>query len=174
MESNMTKKPNKLFFALNFAEEILLVTLISITVVLLFAQVVTRYLLNSSLSWTEELSRYMFIWESWLGISIGAKHAKHIKITILSDRLKGLFRPILLTVADLFTLFVLGALVQYGFVLTQKIMDMSTTSAVLHIPMWLVYASLPAGCALMVFRIVTDIVNRLRGRGERPEGGAAA
>ncbi|MDR2132356.1 MAG: TRAP transporter small permease [Clostridiales Family XIII bacterium] len=167
----MEKKPNKFFFILNRTEEILLVTLISITVVLLFSQVIMRYVFNNSLPWTEELSRYLFIWESWLGISIGAKQAKHIKIVILTDRLKGMLRPIVLTVADLFTLFVLVVLIGYGFVLTQKIMAMSTNSSVLHIPMWLIYASLPAGCALMTFRIVTDIANRLLGRGERPEGG---
>jgi TRAP-type C4-dicarboxylate transport system permease small subunit len=174
MEQTMRKKPNKFFFVLNFAEEILLVAMISITVVLLFTQVVMRYVFNSSIAWAEELSRYLFIWESWLGISIGAKHAKHIKITILTDRFKGISRSVLLMLADIFTLLVLGALIYYGLVLTQKIMDMSTSSSVMHIPMWLVYASLPAGCAFMVLRIVTDIVNRARGRGERHEGGEAA
>ena len=158
---------------MNNAEEILLVTLISVTVVLLFVQVVMRYVFNNSLPWTEELSRYLFIWESWLGIGIGAKHAKHIKIVILTDRLRGALRPLVLTAADLFTLFVLVVLIRYGFVLTQKIMAMSTSSSVLHIPMWFIYASLPTGCALMTFRIAADIVNRIRGRGERPEGGAS-
>ncbi|MDR1572242.1 MAG: TRAP transporter small permease [Clostridiales Family XIII bacterium] len=167
----MRKKTNKFVTVMNNAEEYLLVALISVTVVLLFMQVVMRYVFNNSLAWTEELSRYLFIWESWLGISIGAKHAKHIKIVILTDRAKGLLRPIILTVADLFTLFVLVALVYYGFILTQKIMDMHTSSSVLHIPMWMIYASLPAGCAFMTLRIVTDLVNRLRGRGERQEGG---
>ena len=48
-------------------EEYLLVFLMVVEVVVVFAQVVTRYVFHSPLAWSEELARYMFIWLVWIG-----------------------------------------------------------------------------------------------------------
>ena len=47
---------------------------------LIFIQVIMRYIFNNSLSWSEELARYFFIWLIYFGISYGAKIRKHLKI----------------------------------------------------------------------------------------------
>ena len=43
-------------------EDILLVTLLSLMSLIIFVQVIMRYLMRNSLSWSEELARYLFIW----------------------------------------------------------------------------------------------------------------
>lgn len=48
-------------------EETILVYSYLLVVPLLFVQVVSRYVFNHSLSWSEELARYIFIWQVWLG-----------------------------------------------------------------------------------------------------------
>ncbi|MCQ4838222.1 TRAP transporter small permease, partial [[Clostridium] symbiosum] len=51
-------------------------------------QVFTRYVLGSSLTGTEELGRYSFIWMTMLGASICVSSDSHAAVTILNDHLK--------------------------------------------------------------------------------------
>ena len=54
-----------------------------------FIQVVARYLFESSLVFSEELSRYLFVWTVFLGLPVVAKRGGHMAVTALSGRLKG-------------------------------------------------------------------------------------
>lgn len=54
----------------NNLEEYLLVVSLVINVLLVFLQVIMRTVFKNSLTWSEELSRYIFIWQIWLGASI--------------------------------------------------------------------------------------------------------
>ena len=49
------------------------VFLMSFMTLLVFVQVVMRYVFNNSLSWSEELARYTFIWLIYIGISYGCR-----------------------------------------------------------------------------------------------------
>lgn len=51
-------------------EEILLVLIIAVITLASGLQVVCRYLFNSSLTWSEELSRYLFVWTGFLTLSL--------------------------------------------------------------------------------------------------------
>lgn len=53
-------------------------------VVIMALQVFMRYVLNASLSWPEELSRYLFIWFSFIGFSYVTKNDLHLKIDIIN------------------------------------------------------------------------------------------
>ena len=75
----------KFINALNKTEEVVLVAMFALMVAIIFIQVVMRKL-NNSLYWSEELGKFLFIWISWLGISIGEKRGEHIKITMLTDK----------------------------------------------------------------------------------------
>lgn len=60
----------KLINFYNQLEAHLLVCSLIFTVILVFFQVILRYVFSSSLSWSEELARYIFIWQIWLGTSV--------------------------------------------------------------------------------------------------------
>ena len=51
------------------------------------AQVFTRYALNLSLDWAEEISRLFFIWSIFFAIPLGVKRGAHVGIALLTDRL---------------------------------------------------------------------------------------
>ena len=50
-------------------------------------QVFFRYVLNSPLAWTEELSRIILVWLVFWGSAIAVRRMKHLKISFLVDRL---------------------------------------------------------------------------------------
>ena len=58
----------------------------ALMVIIIFVQVIMRKAGNS-LSWSEELGKFLFVWISWMGISLGQREGEHIKITMLTDRL---------------------------------------------------------------------------------------
>ena len=108
----------------NKFEEIFLVILLLVMVVLIFVQVVMRYCFNSSLSWSEELARILFIWVSWIGISLGQKKGEHIKITMVTDKLKGNAKKAILVLSDICTLAILGILCVKGTEVVMHIMGL--------------------------------------------------
>ena len=75
---------NKIISFIDKLEEILLVSMFVLMVLIIFIQVIMRYVFNNSLSWSEELGKFLFVWLSWIGISIGERRNEHIKITMVS------------------------------------------------------------------------------------------
>ena len=53
------------------AEDICLVVMFALMVIFIFLQIIMRFVVGHSLVWSEELGKFIFVWLSWLGISIG-------------------------------------------------------------------------------------------------------
>jgi TRAP-type C4-dicarboxylate transport system permease small subunit len=64
----------------------IMVFLMAVFVINLFFQVMTRILFNYPLTFTEEVSRYCFLWMVLLGLSFATKYDRHIRITFITDR----------------------------------------------------------------------------------------
>ena len=77
------------------------VFLMSFMTLLVFVQVVMRYVFNNSLSWSEELARYTFIWLIYIGISYGCKLRKHIKIDAALYLFPKKVRPYVVLLGDI-------------------------------------------------------------------------
>lgn len=148
----------------NKFEEIFLVVLLVIMVVLIFVQVVMRYCFNSSLSWSEELARILFIWVSWIGISLGQKKGEHIKITMVTDKLKGSAKRFVLLLADVCTFVILAVLCVKGMEVVMQTMGLGATMPATGCPKWIVYSAVPLSCLLMAIRVVKDLVLTLTNR----------
>ena len=56
--------------------------------VLLSVQVVSRYLLSNPLVWTEEISRFIFVWLVMIGAAYVSSVQQHLALTIVTDHLK--------------------------------------------------------------------------------------
>ena len=65
------------------------------------AQVFFRFVLNASLTWSEELSRFAFIWLVYMGAVLGAKERIHIRVTAFHRLLPAAARGWVLPAADL-------------------------------------------------------------------------
>ena len=94
-------------------------TLIAISFIILILscvlQVFTRFILNNSLSWTEELSRYTFIWSNFLGAIFCTKKGTHAIVTIITDSL-GKKKKIILNIAVNLIVAIINLIVSMSFV----------------------------------------------------------
>ncbi len=61
-------------------EEFIIIPLIFAMSFIIFIQVITRYVFHNSLTWSEELARYLFVWLVYFSVSFTARRQKHIRI----------------------------------------------------------------------------------------------
>lgn len=135
--------------------EKLIIALFMITMCLLiFVQVVSRYVFGDSVTWTEELSRYMFIWLVFLTIGVGFKENKHISIDIVLDLFPKIIQKAIRQITYLAMLGLSALFVWEGYILVLQMQMYGQTSPNLEIPMWWVYLSLPVGFLLSVVRLI--------------------
>lgn len=137
-----------------YLEEVLLVILLACMAVIMGIQVFCRYVLSMSLSWSEELTRYLFIWAGFLSISYCTKRCISIKIeqfvALFPKRGKALFKVINHTVElDLFFY-----LLPFSWRYLYLAIATGQTSPALGIPMYLVQAAPLAGFLLAAVRIL--------------------
>ena len=71
---------------LDYIEESLVCVCLVVMTALTFVNVVARYVFSASLSFSEEITTYLFVLLSLLGSAIAAKRGAHLGLTIISDR----------------------------------------------------------------------------------------
>lgn len=145
-----------------FEENVLAVAYI-IMLVILTVQVFSRYVLHYSYRWAEELARYMFIWEIWLGASYGVKQNRLIRIDIFTDKLPKKIGKIYEIFITLINIAFCGFLCYKGIAVVRMISMRGQISGALHLPMQFVYLSVPFCCFLIILRSVVHIIQVVRG-----------
>lgn len=88
-------------------------------VVLIFSNVFMRYVLNSGIPWSEEVSIVIVVWFTFISLALGVKHRLHISLCLLPDRISPRTDFVLAKITDLATLFVGFIMVRYGWILVQ-------------------------------------------------------
>ena len=140
----------------NKLEEVFLVILMALAVIIVSAQIVTRFVLKTPLPWSEELARYMFIWLVWVGAAFATKERKHIRIDVVVSRLPQIGQKACTIISTIiwigFTIF----MVYISAVLTSSVMTGGQTGTGSGMPMWIPYSAIPVGMALMLFRILQN------------------
>lgn len=144
---------------LNNIESIICRILLATFVCLLFAQIVSREVFGSSISWIEELSVYMFVWFVFLGASHAAKISGHNRVTFQFRFLSRRAVDWIEGFSDLFWIFfnVYFIYLSVSFLARMNVFQKSQT---LGVPMKYFYMILPIAFALMTIRVIQ--VNYLR------------
>lgn len=148
------KAKDRIFSILNRLEEIILVAMFAAMVLIIFIQVIMRKA-NNSLVWSEELGKFLFVWISWLGISIGQREGEHIKITMLVDKLPFRVAQIFNIISDIIVICICAVTFYYGvtLVITQR----TTPYAGIKISTSWGYLAVVLGCGLMILRSLASI-----------------
>ncbi len=147
-------------------DEILAAIVLLIMTGIAFVNVIARYGLSSSISFTEELTSKLFVLFSLLGAAIAAKRRSHLGLTIITDALPA---KTCLTVCAvgyaLATAFCLLLLV-YGIKMTAYEYSVDQLTAGMQWPEWIFGIYIPIGAAVAGFRFAQQAVAMFRQRGE--------
>jgi TRAP-type C4-dicarboxylate transport system permease small subunit len=148
-----------------------------ILIVCLILQVFTRLLPKFlgdwaviSLPWTEELSRFSFVWLLMLGASVGMYNQEHFNVTFVVDAVPPALRAPIQLLVYLAELLFVGFLIVHGYWMSEMVWNQIAPAVGVSYA-W-VYMSVPAGASLMAVHIVGHMIKRYRPSGpsgeERP------
>ena len=135
-------------------EEVLLVIALAAMAVIMGIQVIARYIFGASLSWSEELTRYIFIWAGFLSVSYCTKKCISIKVeqfvAMFPKRGKALFKLVNHTIELVFFCY----MIPYAFLYLRSAIESGQVSPACGIPMYYIQAA-PFVCFILAaFRIV--------------------
>ncbi len=134
-------------------EEVILILLLICMVCIMGMQVVARYCFNRSLSWSEELTQYLFVWATFISVSYCVKKRISIKIeqllNILPEPGQTALRLFRHTVGFIFCIIMLPYCQSY----LQQSIELEATCAALGIPMYYIQSAPLVGFLLLTVRV---------------------
>lgn len=140
-------------------EEYILIVLSICTVFIVFIQVVMRYVFGESLTWSEEVARYVFIWMIYVGISYGVQKEKHLGVDAFPMLFEKKGRIIIDMIAS-FSFFIFAVVMTYfGLDIVLKV---TRESAALELPLEWVYAAPVVGMILTSIRLIQKLVQLVK------------
>lgn len=150
----------KFFAGLEWILKALVIVGNGLMLLLVFAQVITRYLFNYTPYFGEELARYLFVWVVFLSLPLVAKYGGHMAIETITSRVHGATLKFLNIMADIFTIIFMGIMVVCG--IQMVIRTSYQTSPAMMIPMSWVYVVIPFGCGVMLLYVIANLINVLK------------
>lgn len=156
-----------IYYLDKYFEEVVLSCIMAYFVFATALQVVARFVLKTSMPWTEETARYALIWMTFLGSAFAAKRGTHIRVDILESLMKKnghYMRAVAFLIFFAFTVMMTIA----GIKICMALAITPQYSTILKIPMMDVYLALPVGMGLTAFRIIQKMWRDFR---KNREGG---
>ncbi len=140
-------------------EKLFLVVTVAIMIVVITYQVILRYVFAASNAWSEELARYLFIYDVMFAAAIATRNNSHLQVDALIGLLKPKTKAVYTIIATLAGIVFLVFLCGYSVVLCQAAAD--NISAGLKIPMSVPYACMPIGAVLMILTSIEVILRQV-------------
>ena len=147
---------NRVSRQLNQAMKFLSGFLIAAMTILVFLQVIFRYLLDAPIDWSEEMASFAFVWMALLGASVGLKDDEHPRLDIFYQVFPDWAKNFCNLTISLAILFMLVVLFIFGIKLTLA-MQMQRTAA-LGYSISYVYAVLPLSAIIMFTHVFVKTI----------------
>ncbi len=139
-EARLSRPPvSRLVDAVFGGLKIAMVAFLALMVVLVFGNVVLRYAFNSGLTMSEEVSRWLFVWLTFMGAVVALREHGHLGTDALVSRLPRLGKKICLVLAQVAMLYVSWLLLQGSWV--QAEINWDTEAPVTGASVGIFYAS---------------------------------
>lgn len=132
-------------------EEASLIVLVTVTLAIIFVNVVLRYGFDRTLTWGEELSRFLFVAIIYVGASAGVRKKGHIIVDLIMVVFPRTRRALTLTshvLAAVFCLLIFFSSIVYA----RFLLSVDQVSTGLELPMWIPYLAVIFGSLIMCFR----------------------
>ncbi|SDY53468.1 TRAP-type C4-dicarboxylate transport system, small permease component [Variovorax sp. YR634] len=142
--------------------EALIAAALAVMVVLVFGNVVLRYGFNSGITLSEEVSRWLFIWMTFLGAVVALKEHGHLGVDMVVQKLPPIGKKICLAIGHVVMLYIVWLLFQGSTAQTR--INWDVTAPVTGASMAVVYLSGVVFSVLAAFILVLDLLRLLTGR----------
>lgn len=152
---------------LNIAVRWILAALMLVMTVLIGWQVIARFIVGESLTFSEEVSRFVMVWLVLLGAAYAAKNGRLMKVDIVEHMLSGRAKSTVIMVAGVLSIVFYLVLVVFGFFIVSAVSYQMTpaTEVSMSIPM----AALPVGGILLVINTIHQMFGVALGVEEESE-----
>ena len=125
-------------------------------------QVVTRYVFNYSMSWSDELVRYFLVWSCFLSVSFCVKKRISIKIDSLLHAMPERAKPWLRAVRHLIILIFCILMIPFAVTYIRQAVASGATSAAMQIPMYYIQSAPLVGFLLLAVRSLQALIREVR------------
>lgn len=158
-EKPVTKPLQWILFTEKFLVSLCAIVLALMTLIVLVA-VFFRYVLVSTISWTEEATRYMMVFVSLLGAALALIREEHVGLSILVDRAPKKYQKYLDILRYLFIGFFASIMLYYGYILT---ISSRATGQILRISMKIPMSVVPISGFIMVIILIAKSIETFGG-----------
>ncbi len=129
--------------------------MVSMTIIV-FLQVVFRYLLDAPLGWSEELARFLFVWVSFLGAANLVRLGQHVSVKTFVQIFPPLIKNVSEVIGHLIVIFCSVMFFIGGIGITTK--EWIQLSPALQIEMGWIYTVIPVATMLMIIWAAVDLI----------------
>lgn len=133
-----------------------LFTTLSAMIVLITAQIFFRVFFTA-LSWSEELSRYLLVWSSFIGTTVAFKKGAHIAVTFVVDLLPSRIRQVVQTLSCILMAIFFAATIWYSIYLFN--VQAFQVSPAMGLKMRYIYMIIPISFAVMCVHLLNQCVH---------------
>lgn len=137
---------------LNNFEEIIGGSLFIVMLGVLVIQVFSRQVLDSPITWSEQLARFLFVYVAYLAVSSEIKNDGHVRIDYFFNKLPGTIRTVLHYLFQIMIAGVLILMIYIGYEMAMRKMPVEIVS--LNISYVYMYMALPVLSVLMLYRLI--------------------
>lgn len=134
-------------------------SILAVMAILVFTNVMLRYLFNSGIYWSEELARFLFMWLVFLGAIGALKDNQHLSVNIVVNSLSPALRKFLFVIGNLFILFVLWLVL--GGSWKMVVINIGSKAPATGLPLWILYTIGILTSILMAIIVVIQIYRTL-------------
>jgi TRAP-type transport system small permease protein len=129
-----------------------------------FGNVVLRYVFNSGLTWSEEISRYLFVWMVFLGAIAALKDKMHLGVDIVVNALPKRLQKVVFLISNAIVLYLLWLVLQGSWKMT--ILNMNSTGPATGMPLSYLYGIGIVSSIWMMILIISSLFKAIRGKAE--------
>lgn len=133
-----------------------LATLVGLMVVVTLLEVTARNIFNHSFAWSEEFSRFLLVWITFIGASVVYKKGELVALDVL-EKLSEKTRKIVFVIIQIVVIAFIAVLTYLGFNTTFSATIMNQTATGVGISMMYVYISVPLGMLFMLVHAIAFI-----------------
>jgi len=144
----------KFFNILDKSDGYIASSFLAVTIVLLSLQVFYRYVLASSITWSEELSRFTYVWCVYLGVSMGVRSNEHVRVIVHLKMLFPEFYKKILVLADFICLCYSLLLLYEGIKFVKSMFEFKFYSPSMGVSMAWIYMIIPLVFILIIVRLI--------------------